>query len=65
MIHSGYPHDYDCLIQRIEVWSGFLALQAGIATPEQAERIVKEHYSNPKTFNSPSGVRTLSKMEKK
>lgn len=64
IIHSGYPRDYDCIIQRIEVWSGFLALWAGIATPEQAERIVKEHYSNTKTFNSPSGVRTLSKMEK-
>lgn len=64
VIHSGYPRDYDCLIQRIESWSGFLALWAGIATPEQAERIVKEHYSNPKTFNSASGVRTLSKMEK-
>ncbi|GEL11209.1 putative isomerase [Flavobacterium glycines] len=64
IIHSGFPRDYDCIIQRIEVWSGFLALWAGIATPEQAERIVKEHYSNTKTFNSPSGVRTLSKMEK-
>lgn len=63
-IHSGYPRDYDGLIQRIEVWSGFMALWAGIATPQQAERIVKEHFLNPKTFNSPSGVRTLSKMEK-
>jgi putative isomerase len=64
MIHSGYPRDYHCLIQRIEVWSGFMALWAGIATPEQAERIVNEHFSDPRTFNSPSGVRTLSKMEK-
>jgi len=64
MIHSGYPRDYDCLIQRIEVWSGFLAMCAGIAIPEQAERMVKEHYANPKTFNAQSGVRTLSKMEK-
>lgn len=64
VIHSGYPRDYDCLIQRIEVWSGFLPLWAGIATKEQAERVVKEHYCNPATFNSPSGVRTLSKMEK-
>ncbi|MFA9389700.1 MAG: trehalase family glycosidase [Prolixibacteraceae bacterium] len=63
-IHAGYPRDYDCLIQRIEVWSGFLALWAGVATPEQAERIVKEHLNDPRTFNSPSGVRTLSKMEK-
>ncbi|MBD0725026.1 glycoside hydrolase family 37 [Flavobacterium sp. L1I52] len=64
IIHSGYPRDYDCLIQRIEVWSGFLALWSGIATPEQAERIVKEHFANPKTFNATAGVRTLSKMEK-
>lgn len=64
IIHSGYPRDYDCLIQRIGVWSGFLALWAGIATPEQADRMVKEHYSNTKTFNAASGVRTLSKMEK-
>jgi hypothetical protein len=64
IIHAGYPRDYDCLIQRIEVWSGFMAMWAGIATPEQADRMVKEHYLNPKTFNSPSGVRTLSKMEK-
>lgn len=64
IIHSGYPRDYDCLIQRIGVWSGFLALWAGIATPEQADRMVKEHYSNTKTFNATCGVRTLSKMEK-
>jgi hypothetical protein len=64
IIHSGYPRDYDCLIQRIEVWSGFMALWAGIATPAQAERVVKEHYSDPRTFNAASGVRTLSKMEK-
>ncbi len=63
-IHAGHPRDYDCLIQRIGVWSGFLAMWAGIATPEQAERMVKDIIMNPKTFNSPFGVRTLSKMEK-
>jgi hypothetical protein len=64
IIHSGYPRDYDCLVQRIEVWTGFMPMWAGIVTPEQAERIVREHFANPKTFNSESGVRTLSKMEK-
>ncbi len=64
MIHAGYPRDYDCLIQRIGIWSGFLAMWAGIATDEQAERMVKEHFSDPKTFNAAGGVRTLSKMEK-
>ena len=63
-IHSGYPRDYDCLIQRIETWTGFMAIWAGIATPGQAARMVKEHFADTRTFNSPSGVRTLSKMEK-
>ena len=63
-IHSGYPRDYDCLIQRIETWTGFMAMWAGIATPGQAARMVKEHFADTRTFNSPSGVRTLSKMEK-
>ena len=64
MIHSGYPRDYNCLIQRIEVWTGFMAMWAGIASKEQAERMVKEHFHDQRTFNSPSGIRTLSKMEK-
>ena len=33
--HSGMPRDWDCLIMRIGVWSGFLAMWADIATPEQ------------------------------
>ncbi|MEI6947151.1 trehalase family glycosidase [Paraflavisolibacter sp. H34] len=64
VLHTGFPRTYDCLIQRIGVWSGFMALWAGIATPEQAGRMVAEHYKNAKTFAAPYGVRTLSKMEK-
>lgn len=63
-LHAGAPRDYDCLIQRIDVWSGFLALWAGIATPEQAQRIVAEHHANDRTFRAAYGVRTLSKLEK-
>lgn len=63
-LHSGFPRNYDCLIQRIGVWSGFLAMWSGIATPEQAKRMVNEHLKNEKTFGAPYGVRTLSKMEK-
>ncbi|HWC61090.1 MAG TPA: trehalase family glycosidase, partial [Verrucomicrobiae bacterium] len=40
VLHAGHPRDYDCLIQRIEGWSGFLAMWSGIATPEQAKRMV-------------------------
>ena len=63
-LHIGCPRHWNCLIQRIEVWSGFLAMWAGIATKQQAERMVKEHFLNEKTFLAPYGVRTLSKMEK-
>ena len=41
-----------------------MAMGAEIATNEQAERMVREHLLNEKTFCAPYGVRTLSKMEK-
>ena len=63
-IHSGLPLDWPCLIQRIGVWSNFLPMWAGIATQEQAERMVRGSLLDPATFDSPSGVRTLSKLEK-
>lgn len=63
-LHSGAPRHWDCLIQRLGSWSGFLAMWAGIATPEQAERMVKENLLDEKAFWAPAGVRTLSKYEK-
>lgn len=63
-LHSGYPRHWECLIQRIGVWSGFLAMWSGIATKEQAARMVRDHYLNEKSFYAPYGVRTLSKQEK-
>ncbi len=63
-LHSGAPRHWNCLIQRIGVWTGFMSLWNGIATKEQADRIVKEHFKNEKTFNSLGGIRSLSKMEK-
>jgi len=62
--HVGQPRTYDCLIQRFSVWSGFMTLWAGIATPEEAKIIVKNHYLNTSSFNAPAGVRTLSPQEK-
>lgn len=64
VLHQGAPRAYPCLIQRFGVWSGFMAMWSGIATPEQAERMVKENLLDVRTFNSPYGVRTLSKQEK-
>lgn len=62
--HQGAPRHWDCLIQRIGCWSGFLAMWSGIATPEQAQRMVKENLLDEKAFWAPYGVRTLSKYEK-
>ncbi len=62
--NSGRRRHWHCLIMRIGVWSGFLAMWSGLARPEQAERMVHEHYANGRTFHCPAGIRTLSKMEK-
>ena len=63
-LHSGGPRHWDCLIQRIGVWSGFMAMWSGIATEEQAERMVKENLLDEKGFWARFGVRTLAKYEK-
>lgn len=63
-LHVGQPRQYDCLIQRFSVWSGFMAMWAGIATPEQAEQMVKRQYHDTLLFNAPAGVYTLSPLEK-
>jgi putative isomerase len=61
--HKGMPRHWDCLIQRIDVWSGFMALWAGVATDEQAKRVIKR-YRDKKSFNCEGGIRTLSAQEK-
>ena len=61
--HRGMPRHWDCLIQRIDEWSGFLALWAGAATPEQAERTAAR-CRDTETFACEAGIRTLSKLEK-
>lgn len=62
-LHSGCPRHWSTLIQRIDVWSGFMTMWAGIATPEQAERMLAR-YRDERTFHAPYGVRTLSRLEK-
>jgi len=62
--HSGASRDWNCLIQRLGVWSGFLPMWAGVATPEQAKEMVEKNFRDTNTFNAPYGVRSLSKLEK-
>ncbi|MDA3881609.1 MAG: trehalase family glycosidase [Prolixibacteraceae bacterium] len=63
-LHVGQPRTYNCLIQRISIWSGFMAMWVNIATPEQAKLIIENHFHDTSSFNSPSGIRTLSPLEK-
>ncbi len=62
VLHRGAPRHWHCLIQRIDVWSGFLAMWAGIPTKEQADRVVL--VMTDKKFWADYGVCTLSKLEK-
>jgi putative isomerase len=64
VLHEGAPRDYPCLIQRIGCWSGFMTMWAGIATQDQARRMVSENLTDESTFWAPYGVRTLSRQEK-
>jgi hypothetical protein len=63
-LHVGQPRTYDCLIQRLSVWSGFMAMWSGIATQEQAGQMVAKHFRDTTSFNAPAGIRTLSPLEK-
>lgn len=62
-LHSGAPRHWRSIPMRIGVWAGFLTMYYGIATKEQARRMVEEHYRNEKEFFAPYGVRSLSKAE--
>ena len=62
--HVGQPRTYDCLIQRISIWSGFMAMWAGVATQEQANEMVRRQFHDTTSFNAPAGIRTLSPLEK-
>ena len=63
-LHVGQPRTYDCLIQRLSVWSGFMAMWANVATPQQAKIMVEKHFYDTTSFNAPAGIRTLSPLEK-
>lgn len=63
-LHSGMPRHWNCVIERIDVWSGFMAMWAGIADEEKSKRMVYENMLDKRTFNAEYGVRSLSKLEK-
>jgi putative isomerase len=61
--HQGLGVFWKTLPIKIRVWSGFIPMYAGIATPEQAAALVT-HIFDDKTFGSDYGLTTLAKDEK-
>lgn len=48
---------------RVKEWTDFVPLWARVATPEQAQRTIREHLLNAKEFWSDYGIRTLASGE--
>ncbi|MCD8068107.1 MAG: hypothetical protein LUE87_04315 [Lachnospiraceae bacterium] len=62
-LHRGMPRHWDCVLQKIDCWSGALVLWAGITDSERASRMVEENLTQERLFNGKYGVRTLAKTE--
>lgn len=64
MLHENLEPFWKCLPLKILYWTGFLPMWAGMATAEQADRLVKEHLLNESEFWAPWGIRSLSPTER-
>jgi putative isomerase len=62
-LHRGAPRRWSSLLLRIDSWSSFLPLWAGLASKAQARRMV-ERYRDERTFFADYGIRSLSRLEK-
>lgn len=62
-LHRGAPRSWSSLLLRIDNWSSFLPLWAGLASQEQAERM-RARARDTRTFNARYGIRSLSRLEK-
>lgn len=62
-LHRNMPRHWHCVLQKIDVWSGFMAMWAGIASKDRAERMVYENMQDERLFNGRFGIRTLAKTE--
>ena len=62
-LHRGAPRRWQSLLLRIDNWSSFLPMWAGVATAEQAERM-RQRARDPRTFAAAYGIRSLSQLEK-
>jgi len=54
---------WNVLPLKIGSWCSFMPLWCGVATPEQAKRMVEEHLTKPERFWTPYGIRSLAADE--
>jgi putative isomerase len=54
---------WHCLPLRVQTFTGFLPLWCGLATPDQANMLVRANYLADDRFRGYSGVRSLSSKE--
>ncbi len=62
-LHRGAPRRWQSLLLRIDSWSSFLPLWAGVASQDQAGRM-RERARDPRTFAAAYGISSLSRLEK-
>jgi putative isomerase len=62
-LHRGAPRSWSSLLLRVDSWSSFMPMWAGVASREQAERML-ERIRDRRTFSASYGIRSLSRLEK-
>ena len=62
-VRPGMDMSWHCLPLRVQVFTGFLPLWCGLATPDQAKALVQANYLADDRFRGNWGVRSLSSKE--
>lgn len=63
-IKRGMDMSWKTVPLKIKMFTGFLPLWCGIASPEQARILVEKHLRNPEEFRAPHGMTSMAKNEK-
>lgn len=62
-LHHGLGVFWPCIPLRIQVWTGFMPMWAGVATAEQAADLVRLHLHNREALWCDYGIRSLAANE--
>ena len=63
-LKPGMDMSWNTLPLKVKMFTGFLPMWCGIATDDQARRLVEQHLRNEKEFRAPWGLRSMSKSER-